>query len=137
MKAIWMTGKGGPEVLELREVEKPLPAAGEVLIRVAAAGLNRADIYTRTSASYGGDTHIPGLEVSGIVESIGPESAGYEGSSPAAAGPAVSPGNQETPFVRSSTAAVMRNMPRYPPGSASRSPQGGAWRRRPACLKRY
>ena len=41
MKAIWMTGKGGPEVLELREVAKPVPAAGEVLIRVAAAGLNR------------------------------------------------------------------------------------------------
>jgi putative PIG3 family NAD(P)H quinone oxidoreductase len=39
---------------------------------VAAAGLNRADIYTRTSASYGGDTHIPGLEVSGIIEATGP-----------------------------------------------------------------
>src|SRR6202050_4949428 len=72
MKAIWMTAKGGPEVLELREIEKPVPAAGEVLIRVAAAGLNRADIYTRTSASYGGDTHIPGLEVSGIIEATGP-----------------------------------------------------------------
>jgi NADPH:quinone reductase len=72
MKAIWMTGKGGPEVLELRDVEKPVPAAGEVLIRVAAAGLNRADIYTRTSPSYGGDTRIPGLEVSGIIESTGP-----------------------------------------------------------------
>jgi NADPH:quinone reductase len=72
MKAIWMTGKGGPEVLELRETEKPVPAAGEVLIRVAAAGLNRADIYTRTSASYGEDTRIPGLEVSGIIEATGP-----------------------------------------------------------------
>ena len=72
MKAIWMTHKGGPEVLELREIEKPVPAAGEVLIRTTAAGLNRADIYTRTSASYGGDTHIPGLEVSGIIEAIGP-----------------------------------------------------------------
>ncbi len=72
MKAIWMTGKGGPEVLELRDIEKPAPAAGEVLIRVAAAGLNRADIYTRTSASYGGDTRIPGLEVSGTIEATGP-----------------------------------------------------------------
>jgi NADPH2:quinone reductase len=72
MKAIWMTRKGGPEVLELREIEKPVPGAGEVLIRVAAAGLNRADIYTRTSASYGGDTQIPGLEVSGIIEATGP-----------------------------------------------------------------
>jgi NADPH:quinone reductase len=72
MKAIWMTGKGGPEVLELREVATPVPAAGEVLIRVAAAGLNRADIYTRSSPSYGGDIRIPGLEVSGVIESIGP-----------------------------------------------------------------
>ena len=72
MKAIWMSGKGGPEVLELREVAKPAPAAGEVLIHVAAAGLNRADIYTRTSASYGGNTGIPGLEVSGLIESTGP-----------------------------------------------------------------
>jgi NADPH2:quinone reductase len=71
LKAIWMTGKGGPEVLELREIAMPVPAAGEVLIRVAAAGLNRADIYTRTSASYGGDNRIPGLEVSGIIESTG------------------------------------------------------------------
>ena len=67
-----MTAKGGPEVLELRDIEKPVPAAGEVLIRVAAAGLNRADIYTRTSPSYGGDVRIPGLEVSGVIESTGP-----------------------------------------------------------------
>ncbi|HEV3411551.1 MAG TPA: NAD(P)H-quinone oxidoreductase [Puia sp.] len=82
MKAIWMTAKGGPEVLEFREVEKPVPAAGEVLIRVAAAGLNRADIYTRTSPSYGGDVRIPGLEVSGVIESIGPESAAPEATGP-------------------------------------------------------
>jgi NADPH2:quinone reductase len=72
LKAIWMTGKGGPEVLELREIAQPVPVAGEVLIRVAAAGLNRADIYSRTSASYGGDIRIPGLEVSGIIEMTGP-----------------------------------------------------------------
>ncbi len=71
MKAIWISRKGGPEVLELREIEKPVPAAGEVLIRVAAAGLNRADIYTRAASSYGDDTHIPGLEVSGIVVATG------------------------------------------------------------------
>ena len=82
MKAIWMTGKGGPEVLELREVAKPVPAAGEVLIRVTAAGLNRADIYTRTSASYGGNTGIPGLEVSGLIESTGAGSVGTEATGP-------------------------------------------------------
>src|SRR3984885_15553614 len=72
MKAIWITRKGGPEVLELRELEKPAPAEGEVLIRVKAAGLNRSDIYSRTSMAYGSeDSKIPGLEVSGIIESCG------------------------------------------------------------------
>jgi NADPH2:quinone reductase len=81
MKAICMTRKGGPEVLELREVDRPVPAEGEVLIRVTAAGLNRADIYTRSSASYGGDTRIPGLEISGVVEAIGGGGEGGEGGS--------------------------------------------------------
>jgi NADPH2:quinone reductase len=73
MKAILITKKGGPEVLELREVETPVPGAGEVLIRVKAAGLNRSDIYSRSSAAYGqSGPEIPGLEVSGIIESCGP-----------------------------------------------------------------
>jgi NADPH2:quinone reductase len=86
MKAIWMTAKGGPEVLELRDIAKPVPAAGEVLIRVTAAGLNRADIYTRTSSSYGGDTRIPGLEVSGLIESTGAGSVGTEATGPGSVG---------------------------------------------------
>src|SRR5260221_11648535 len=73
MKAILITKKGGPEVLELREVATPVPAKGEVLIRIKAAGLNRSDIYPRSSKAYGGaDPMIPGLEVSGVIEACGP-----------------------------------------------------------------
>jgi NADPH:quinone reductase len=73
MKAIWIAQKGGPEVLELREIERPEPTTGEVLIRVKAAGLNRSDIYSRKSMAYGeNDAKIPGLEVAGIIESCGP-----------------------------------------------------------------
>jgi len=73
MKAILITKKGGPEVLELRELPTPIPAEGEVLIRVKAAGLNRSDIYSRSSKAYGGaDPAIPGLEVSGTIEACGP-----------------------------------------------------------------
>lgn len=73
MKAILITKKGGPEVLELREVVTPVPAEGEVLIRVRAAGLNRSDIYSRSSMAYGGaDPSIPGLEVSGTIAACGP-----------------------------------------------------------------
>lgn len=72
MKAILITKKGGPEVLELRELEKPVAGPGEVLIRVRAAGLNRSDIYSRMSAAYGQTgPEVPGLEVSGIIESCG------------------------------------------------------------------
>jgi len=72
MKAIWITRKGGPEVLELRDTPDPIPAPGEVLIRVKAAGLNRSDIYSRQSNSYGNDRpEIPGLEISGTIVSCG------------------------------------------------------------------
>ncbi|HLI93466.1 MAG TPA: NAD(P)H-quinone oxidoreductase [Puia sp.] len=72
MKAVWITRKGGPEVLELRDTLAPVPAAGEVLIRVKAAGLNRSDIYSRNSKAYGHDEpEIPGLEVSGTIETCG------------------------------------------------------------------
>ncbi len=75
MKAILITRKGGPEVLEMHQLPAPVPAAGEVLIRVAAAGLNRSDVYSRSSAVYGGASglDIPGLEVSGHIEACGPE----------------------------------------------------------------
>lgn len=80
MKAILITQKGGPEVLELVEVATPVPAAGEVLIKIKAAGLNRSDIYSRSSRSYGGGKdgtasaggEIPGLEIAGHVEACGP-----------------------------------------------------------------
>lgn len=76
MKAILITKKGGPEVLELHEVDTPVPGQGEVLIKVKAAGLNRSDIYSRSSASYGGKqaagVEIPGLEVSGHIVACGP-----------------------------------------------------------------
>src|SRR5580698_10585696 len=74
MKAILITKIGGPEVLELQEVPTPVPGEGEVLIRVKAAGLNRSDVYSRNSRSYGGEggMAIPGLEVAGIIAACGP-----------------------------------------------------------------
>ena len=74
MQAILITKKGGPEVLELREIPAPVPAEGEVLIRVKAAGLNRSDVYSRISRSYSGKDgpEIPGLEVSGFIADCGP-----------------------------------------------------------------
>ena len=47
MTAVEMTGPGGPEVLQTTTRPMPLPGAGEVLIEVAAAGVNRPDIHQR------------------------------------------------------------------------------------------
>lgn len=69
---------GGPERLSLREREDPVPGEGEVLLRVAAIGLNFADLFVRAGA-YPRTPHppfVPGMEVSGVVESIGPGVAG-------------------------------------------------------------
>ena len=74
MRAIVITQPGGPEVLQLQECPRPAPAPAEVLIRVRAAGLNRADLAQR-AGKYGNQPVtglIPGLEVAGEVVAVGP-----------------------------------------------------------------
>ena len=75
MIAISITTPGGPDVL--RPVERPLPQPGprEVLIRVAAAGVNRPDVMQREGKypSPPGASDIPGLEVSGTIAAVGPD----------------------------------------------------------------
>jgi putative PIG3 family NAD(P)H quinone oxidoreductase len=79
MKAIWITRKGGPDVLELRDTPQPAPGPGQVLIRVKAAGLNRSDVYSRTTKAYGKDEpEIPGLEVSGTITACGPDTSRWK-----------------------------------------------------------
>jgi NADPH2:quinone reductase len=76
MRAVWIAGRGGAEVLEVREVERPRAAADRVLVRVRAAGLNRADLLQRRGrypAPPGAPPDIPGLEFAGEVESVGDE----------------------------------------------------------------
>ena len=73
MQFIGMTGYGGPEVLTLVEGPVPRPGTGEVLIRVAAAGMNRGDILQRTG-NYPpppGASPVLGLEVSGTIAAVG------------------------------------------------------------------
>lgn len=73
MKAIQIDGFGGPEVLKLQEFEDPVAGEGEVVIRVAASAVNRADAMQR-QGKYNpppGASQIPGLECSGVIESVG------------------------------------------------------------------
>ena len=73
MNAVSITRAGGPEVLKLDIRPIPQPEAGEVLIKVAFAGVNRADCDQRIRGSApAGGTDIPGLEVAGEIVATGP-----------------------------------------------------------------
>jgi putative PIG3 family NAD(P)H quinone oxidoreductase len=74
MRAIIVSRPGGPEVLTLADRPEPVPARGEVRIRVHAAGVNRADLLQRMGlypAPADAPADIPGLEYSGTVDAIG------------------------------------------------------------------
>jgi putative PIG3 family NAD(P)H quinone oxidoreductase len=74
-----MDGFGGPEVLKLGEVDRPVPGAGQVLVRVAATSVNRADTVQRMGnyPAPPGDSEILGLEAAGVVEEVGPDVSGF------------------------------------------------------------
>jgi NADPH:quinone reductase len=74
MKAVVIPRPGGPEVLELHEVPRPRPGAGEILVRVRASALNRADLLQRQGrypAPPGAPQEIPGLEFAGEIAEEG------------------------------------------------------------------
>jgi synaptic vesicle membrane protein VAT-1 len=73
MRRIWITKPGPPEVLKVREEPDPEPKAGEVRIRVKAAGINFADLMARVGL-YPDAPKPPcvvGYEVSGIIDRVG------------------------------------------------------------------
>jgi NADPH2:quinone reductase len=74
MTAIAIDGKGGPEVLMAREIARPEPGPGQMLIAVAFAGLNRPDVLQRQGLypAPKGHSEIPGLEVAGRIAAVGP-----------------------------------------------------------------
>ncbi|KAL1783007.1 Quinone oxidoreductase PIG3 [Sigmodon hispidus] len=79
MLAVHFDQPGGPENLYLKEVAKPSPGEGEVLLKVAASALNRADLLQRVGqyAPPPGASNILGLEASGYVAELGPGCQGH------------------------------------------------------------
>ncbi|NWG23324.1 MAG: NAD(P)H-quinone oxidoreductase [Pseudorhodoplanes sp.] len=73
MTAIAITSPGGPEMLEPQERAVPSPGAGEILVKVAAAGVNRPDVMQRMGLypPPPGAPDIPGLEIAGEVVALG------------------------------------------------------------------
>ncbi len=80
MRAIVFDQPGGPEVLRLGQRPRPIPGVGEILIKVAAAGVNRPDVMQRQGhyPPPPGAPDILGLEVAGVVAALGPGAAGFQ-----------------------------------------------------------
>ena len=73
MRAVEISAPGGPDVLRLAERPTPVPGRGEVLVKVAAAGVNRPDVLQRMGVypPPPGASDIPGLEIAGTVVAAG------------------------------------------------------------------
>lgn len=80
MRAIEIAASGGPEVLRLATLPTPVPADGEILVKVAAAGVNRPDVLQRKGGypPPPGAPATPGLEIAGIVVAKGDRTHRFE-----------------------------------------------------------
>jgi len=79
MRAIVIDGFGGPEVLQLRQIDRPVPGPGELLVRVIASGTNPVDAKIRAAGEW---AQIPlpavlGYDASGVVEGVGPGAGNF------------------------------------------------------------
>lgn len=77
-RVIMITAAGGPQVLQLRQAERPEPADNELLIAVVAAGINRHDCNQRRRGPSPDHSDVPGLEVAGVVAAVGARVRGWQ-----------------------------------------------------------
>ena len=79
MRAVIASGAGGPDVLSVAELPDPEPGPGELVLDVAAAGLNRADLLQRMGfyPPPPGASEVIGMECSGTVSAVGPGVTGW------------------------------------------------------------
>jgi NADPH:quinone reductase len=73
MRAVEISAPGGPEMLQVRDLPKPAPKPDEILVKVAAAGVNRPDVLQRMGLYPvpPGASPLPGLEIAGEVAEVG------------------------------------------------------------------
>jgi NADPH2:quinone reductase len=84
MTAVLIKGKGGPEVLVAETVAVPAPENGQMLVKVAAAGVNRPDVLQRQGLypAPKGHSEIPGLEIAGEIAAVGPGVSSFKPGDP-------------------------------------------------------
>lgn len=76
MRAVQLTETGGPDVLRLGEVPDPVAGAGEVVVALRAAALNRRDVFLRKGVAPSPLPVIPGSDGAGVVVEVGPDITG-------------------------------------------------------------
>ena len=76
MKAVRITEPGGPEVMKVEEMPTPTPQAGQLLVRVEAAGVNYIDTYQRSGQYKVPLPYTMGLEGAGTIEAVGDGATG-------------------------------------------------------------
>lgn len=76
MKQIQAKQCGSPDVMQVVDVETPVPGPGQALIRIVSSGVNYIDIYFRTGLYKADPPLTIGMEAAGVVEAIGPEVTG-------------------------------------------------------------
>jgi NADPH2:quinone reductase len=78
MRAVVVTRRGGPEVLELQEVPSPAAGPGQLVVDLSVAGVNFRDVYERQGPPYGGEPpFVAGLEGAGTVAEVGEDVAEF------------------------------------------------------------
>lgn len=105
MKAIRVHEFGGPEVLRYEDVPKPEPGAGEVLVKIAAAGVNFIDIYHRIGLYPLSLPITLGMEAAGVVEAVGPGVTEFK------AGDSVAFSNQQGAYAEYTVVPVAKLVP--------------------------
>jgi NADPH:quinone reductase len=73
MQAVCVNSFGGPEVFTLTEVDRPTPAATQVLVQVTVAGINYLDVYQRTGITAVAPPYVAGVEGAGVIVELGSE----------------------------------------------------------------
>ena len=92
MKAVRIHEDGGPEVLRYEDVTDPVPAEGEVLVRLRAASLNHLDLWLRRGLPSVAKPRILGADGAGVVGALGPGVAGFEEGEPVVLNPGLDDG---------------------------------------------
>jgi NADPH2:quinone reductase len=125
MKAVVFGGKGGPEMARIEEIPRPVAQRGEVLVRVRAAALNRADLLQRRGLyppPPGFREDVPGLEFAGEVAEVGEGVAGWKAGDRVMA---IAAGEAQAEFVLADPYILMRIPDGMPFPQAAALPEAG------------